>query len=331
LKKNDSVLAQIDVERRMAIMRNHTATHLLQAALRQVLGTHVQQQGSLVAEDKLRFDFTHFKEVTHQELQRIEYIVNEKILANEKLCAKKLSLEQAKKKGALAFFGEKYKEKVRLVNIGDFSKELCGGTHLESCGQIGLFRILHESSVASGIRRIEAVTGFSAWRLAKEEEEIVKTLVSKLNIPSSKISQWIDEMNLKVKELEKKIDSLQLKIFQDKIDRLVQEAPLVKDIKVITQRLDAVEMGLLRRMADCLKQKLTRSVFALASANSNKALLVLGVTQDLIPEGLSADKLVKEIAVLIEGSGGGRPDFAQAGGERPEKLDAALAKLREII
>ena len=330
-KKSDSVSANVDVERRLSIARNHTATHLLQAALRKVLGAHVQQQGSLVAEDRLRFDFTHFKGLSKEEQYRVEEIVNDSIIKNYKVEKKEMTLAQAKKSGALAFFGEKYESKVRVLTIDDLSKELCGGTHIDSTGQIGLFKILQEGSVASGVRRIEATTGAFAYKKVKEEEAMVDEITAMLNVPSDKVIQELERKASRLKELEKALSSKMMDNLKDSIDSLIQGAEEVKGMKVITKVFQNLDMDLLRKNVDLIKEKTGNAVIALGSNNQGRVLLVLGVTQDLCLKGLDAVKLIRQIGGIVGGSGGGRADFAQAGGNKPEALTQAFKELRNIL
>jgi len=331
LKAQDELKACVDIRRRLSIARNHTATHLLQAALRKVLGSHVQQQGSLVAEDRLRFDFTHFKDIPQDQLDRIEEVANSYIVNSESLKSKTLTLQQAKKQGALAFFGEKYEAKVRMVTIGNFSKELCGGTHLDSTGQIGLFKIISEGSVASGIRRIEAVTGEFAYKAAKEEENILLGVASFLNVPVEKIAQELQKKLAQVKELEKRLNQQKIESAKSSLETMLQEARIINDIKVITRVIENADMDLLRKTVDLIKQKTDNAVIALGATNDNRALLVLGLTPDLCQKGLDASKLILDLSSVIGGSGGGRKDFAQAGGNKPENLKAAFQELKNII
>jgi len=330
-KKSDLVSANVNIERRLAIARNHTATHLLQAALRKVLGAHVQQQGSLVAEDRLRFDFTHFKALNKEELDRIEEIVNNAIISNYKVEKKELPLAQAKKSGALAFFGEKYESKVRVVSINNLSKELCGGTHLDATGQIGLFKVIQESSIASGVRRIEATTGTFAYKKIKGEESIVDEISSLLSVPADKITQELEKRASRLKELERKLSSQKLDNLKDSLDSLIQGAETIKDMKVITQAFENLDMDLLRKNVDLIKEKTGNAVIALGSNNQGRALLVLGLTQDLCQKGMDASKLIRQIGAIIGGSGGGRADFAQAGGNKPENFEQAFKELKNIL
>jgi alanyl-tRNA synthetase len=326
-KKGDSVQAKIELRRRMAIARNHTATHLLQAALRKVLGLHVKQQGSLVAEDRLRFDFTHFKDIKKEELDRTEEVVNEFIIQNHPVEKKEMTLSQAKECGALAFFAEKYEDNVRVVSAGDISQELCAGTHLDNTGLIGLFKIIHEGSVASGIRRIEAVTGFGAYKMIKEEENILAEVSEILNTAQEKIAQELKKRLKQMKELEKQVSLQRLNSVKSGLDELIQKGAEINGIKVIAERIDNADMDLLRKTADLLKEKELKVVAALGSDVASRVWLV--TVTNLADFDVSA--LIKEIAFEIGGSGGGRKDFAQAGGNKPENLSKALDKFKKLV
>jgi len=330
-KVNDKVKSVVDTKRRMAIARNHTATHLLQAALRKVLGPHVQQQGSLVACDRLRFDFTHFRTISTQELNRIEEVVNEFIRANTTLKVKKMPLDEARKSGALAFFAEKYEENVRVVSVSDYSKELCGGTHLASTGEIGLFKITNESSIAQGIRRIEAVTGEGAYRLVKNEEFIIDELTDMLKAPQEKLVELTKKIITNQKNLEKKINKLNIEILKGSISDIISKSKDISGVKSIIQRFDDSDMGFLRSAIDLLKQKVTCAVITVASVKDNKVYIAMGITADLVKKGLNASDLIKQIAQVVDGSGGGRADLAQAGGGDSSKLNEALLKTEKII
>lgn len=330
-KKGDNILSKINIERRLAIARNHTATHLLQAALRKVLGAHVQQQGSLVAQDRLRFDFTHFKDIDKSQLDRIEETVNNYIINDNELDTKQMLLSAAKRQGALAFFGEKYEAKVKVVAIGDFSRELCGGTHLDSTGQIGIFKIVQEGSVASGIRRIEAVTGTLAYKMIEEQENIITDISSSLNVPVQNIKAELEKRLSRIKELEKQLNLQKSDIIRNSLDTLIQDAQNINAICLISHIFENADMDLLRRTVDLIKQKTGSAVIALGSKDKDKALLVIGITPELVKRGLDATKLIVEVSQLIGGSGGGRNDFAQAGGNKPQNFPAAFEKLKEII
>ncbi len=330
-KKGDFVSAEISSARRLSIARNHTATHLLQAALRKVLGAHVKQQGSLVSEERLRFDFTHFKDIGRQELKRVEELVNNYILEAPKVIKKQLTLKEAKKKGALAFFGEKYESKVRMVSVGDISLELCAGTHLDSASQIGLFKIIQEGSIASGVRRIEATTGRYAYKMTREEEDIITDIAASLNSPVERLTQDLEKRLGRIKELEKQLNNSKMEAARDNLDSIINSAKVVNGIKIITGELKDSGMDILRKSVDMLKQKSQDSVILLGSVNSGRVLLVLGVTAELCQKGLDAQKLINEVSVLVDGSGGGRKDFAQAGGSNPGNLKKAFLRLEELI
>ena len=331
IKTGDELLCSIDSARRLAIARNHTATHLLQAALRKVLGAHVRQQGSLVAEDRLRFDFTHFKGLSKEELGRVEEEVNNRILENIPLIAEEMSLAQAKKSGALAFFGEKYGDKVRVVSVEGVSREFCGGTHLRSTGEIGTFRITQEGSVASGIRRIEAITGLAAYRLARKDADILYEASSMLNSPKDKLIDEIQSRLSRIKALEKEVVSQKVKNISVSADALLSRAERIAGLTLICDTLPDMDMELLRRQVDLIKQKASSAVIALASSREKKAFLVIGITEDLCQKGWDASRLIRQVAQAIGGSGGGRKDFAQAGGTNPEGLPEAFLKLKNAM
>lgn len=329
-KKGDILTAAINLKRRLSIARNHTATHLLQAALRKIFGAQVQQQGSLVAEDKLRFDFTHSKNINSSQLAEIEDIVNETILSNYKVEAKQKTLSEAKKSGALAFFGEKYSGKVRVISIDKISRELCGGSHVTSTGEIGFFRILQEGSIASGVRRIEALTGSFAYERARQEADILRQTASALGVSQDRVLVEIERKASCLKELEKRLGAQGMEAVKSSVDNLLQGAEDAGGVRVIFREVGSLTMDLLRKNVDLIKEKAGSAVVALGANNNGKALLVVGVTQDLCDK-IDAGKLAGEAAPLIGGSGGGRKDFAQAGGSSPENFQEAFAKLREIV
>ncbi|MFA4989895.1 MAG: alanine--tRNA ligase [Candidatus Omnitrophota bacterium] len=320
-KKGDKVIAEIDSERRLNIARNHTATHILQAALRKVLGTHVQQQGSLVAEDKFRFDFTHFKGLSKEEIARVEEVANEYIYKHQSVSCKEMPLKEAKKEGALAFFEEKYGECVRVVSIGDISKELCGGTHLDNISGIGRIKIISEGSVASGIRRIEGTTAGFAEQFIREEEQKA--------IEEAKRIEQIKEQKKQEKRRSLEVNNS----LKDAVPRLINKGIKINGVNLVSSLEADLEMNALRLLADKVKLELKQGVIALGSQDNaqKKAYLVIAVTQDLLAKGLDAGELIRQVAPLIGGSGGGRPDFAQAGGSKPENLEAALEELRKVI
>ncbi len=330
-KRSDQVYAAIDAEARLSTARNHTATHLLQGALRRILGAHIQQQGSLVGPDRLRFDFTHFKDLSDEELQRVEEEVYDNVIADIPLKIKTMDVAAAKKSGALAFFGEKYSSKVRVVSIEDISSELCGGTHLGSTGQIGLFKIIREGSVASGVRRIEAITGKTAYNLAKENQGVIREVASILNVPQDKIPAELQKRLSRIREVEKQLGSRKLDSLSGSVDKLLESAKEIKGVKVILQVVKDADMDSLRKSVDLVKEKTDNAIIALGTAVGARALLVIGVTEGLVGRGVDASKLISEVTSFIGGSGGGRKDFAQAGGNRPEEFGKLFGELEERI
>jgi alanyl-tRNA synthetase len=331
LKKSDKVTARVDAEKRLDTARNHTATHLLQAALRKVLGAHVQQQGSLVCAEKLRFDFSHFQALSRQELSRVEEEVNNWIINSHKLSSRQMALTAAKKAGALAFFAEKYAGRVRVVSVGEFSRELCGGTHLDSTGQIGYFKITHEGSVASGIRRIEAVTGRGAFGLIREEGSRLEELSALLNVPQERLIEETEKRLRRLKEMEKAQGAKNIEAARQGIDEMMASREEIGKVKLVARVIEGAQAQGLRALADALKEKLGSAVVALGAGKEKQAVLVLGVTPDLCAKGIDAGKITRQLAALIGGSGGGRPDFAQAGGNKPEGFAQLFAELRGII
>jgi len=330
-KRSDQVKASIDLEARISTARNHTATHLLQAALRRVLGAHIQQQGSLVGPDRLRFDFTHFKELNDEEVQRVEEEVYNNVVADISLKTKAMDLAAARKSGALAFFGEKYGSKVRVVSIEDISSELCGGTHLESTGQIGLFKIIREGSIASGVRRIEAVSGKAAYNLVADNQAIISEVASLLNVSQDKVSGELKKRLSRLREIEKQLGSKKMDLARGSLDKLIQDAKEVKGVKLISGIISGADLDSLRKSVDLIKQRSDNTIIALGACVASRALLVIGVTQELVGRGVEASKLISEIAGSIGGSGGGRKDFAQAGGSQPQGFDQAFQELEERV
>ncbi len=320
-KKGDIVVAQIDAQRRLNIAKNHTATHILQAALRQVLGNHVQQQGSLVEEEKFRFDFTHFKGLSKEEISRVEEVANSYLVKNQAVNCKEMALKEAKQAGALAFFEEKYAENVRVVIIGDISKELCAGTHLDNVSKIGLIKIISEGSVASGIRRIQGVTASFAERFIKDEEQ--KAIAEVIKV------QKLQEL----KKDEKKRSIEVANSLVNALPRLIEKNVLINGVNTIFSLEDDLDMPALRILADKIKEKISRVVIALGSADKQqkKAFLVIAVTPDLLSKGLDAGALISQVAPLIGGSGGGRQEFAQAGGTNLNNFTLVFEKLKDII
>jgi alanyl-tRNA synthetase len=331
LRLGDTVAAQIDHARRGRTMRNHTATHLLHAALREVLGNHVQQKGSLVAPERLRFDFAHFQPVTPDELKRIERRVNEEIRANLAGETDSMSYDDAVARGAIALFGEKYGDVVRVLRLGDFSMELCGGTHVHRTGDIGLFKIVSEGGVAAGVRRIEAVTGEGAWEYVAQTDDLLKSVAGLVRGTREDLLQRVQEGQEQVRQLEKQLRSLKDKLASGQGTDLAAGAVDVGGVKVVATRIEGADATALRNAVDQLKERLKSAVIVLASVGeSNKVTLVAGVTADLTSR-IKAGEIVGAVAAQIGGKGGGRPDFAQAGGTDPAALPAALASVVALV
>src|SRR3989344_1735234 len=325
LKIGDKVEARVDTQTREATKRNHSVTHLMHKALREVLGGHVQQKGSLVDSQKTRFDFTHNQPITNEEIRRVELRVNAEIMENVPTRARVMSLEKARKRGAVMLFGEKYGDEVRVLDIGS-SSELCGGTHVSRTGDIGLFKVVSESGVASGVRRIEAVTGQVALKYVSEAIEQLNYISQQLlRSTRDEVVKKVEQTLSRVKVLEKDIDQLRTKLAAGGSKDLAAEAKEIKGIRVLAARLDGVDAKGLREAMDRLKDKLAPAAIVLATvADNNKVSLIAGVTKELIGR-LHAGELVNQVAVRVGGKGGGRPDMAQAGGTDPSGLDAALA------
>jgi alanyl-tRNA synthetase len=330
LRVGDVLEAVVDPVPRSNIRKNHTATHLLHASLKQILGDHVKQAGSLVSSDRLRFDFTHFAALSDSEIRQIEYRVNEKIRDSIDVATAIVSLEEGIQSGATAIFEEKYGEKVRMVSIADFSRELCGGIHVANTGEIGLFKIVSESSVAAGMRRIEALTGEEALKDYQESVELLSDIQKSVNSPRKDILQVLDRMKESLKEKEKEARAIRHKLaktrYQEKED-LIED---VKGIRVKVQKVEELSTTELRELADSLKQKIGSGVVILGGRAGGKAFLVSAVTKDLI-DRISAVDIIKKIAPLVGGGGGGRPDFAQAGGPEVDKLEHALKRATKIL
>jgi alanyl-tRNA synthetase len=330
LHVGSDVHAVVDGERRAATVLNHSATHLLHAALRQVLGDHVQQKGSLVAPDRLRFDFAHYEALTADELEQIESLVNEQIRRNSEATTSVLSYDEAIAAGALAFFGDKYGDKVRVLGIGDFSTELCGGTHVHRAGDIGLFKIVAESGIAAGVRRIEAVTGQGALARTRESDRMLREAANLLKGGRDDLSGKLEQLVERNRQLERELTSLKAKLASGTGRDLLDEVETVAGVSLLVARIDGVDSGALRASADQLKDKLGSGVVVLGGVEGDKVRLVAGVTRDLTDRFRAGD-IIKPIAARVGGSGGGRPDFAQAGGTLPEELDAALELVADTL
>ncbi len=324
------VHAEVDAQRRQAIVLHHSATHLLHAALKNVLGEHVEQRGSLVAPDHLRFDFTHPRAVTAQELFEIESLVNAEIRANPDAEVQVMGFEDALKTGACAIFGEKYGEQVRVLKFGDFSIELCGGTHVDRVGDIGQFKITEESSIASGIRRIVAVAGESAVRIIQEMDSQLRQLAQLLHVSPADLDRRVSQLQERARSLEKELERANARLASSSGDELAENAVTVGTAKVLAAQLDGVEAKSMREAVDRLKDKLGSAVVVIGSVDGEKVRLAAGVSPDLT-EKIRAGDLVNFVAAQVGGRGGGRPDFAQAGGTQPEQLAKALSSVTDWV
>ena len=331
VKVGASCIAEIDSRRRLAIARNHSTTHLLQKALRKYLGTHVEQAGSLVTPDRLRFDFSHFKGLTKEELDLIEKEVNRAILDSLDINVRETPINEAKKLGAMALFGEKYGDVVRVVTMGDYSVELCGGTHLRTTSQAGLFKILSEGGIAAGVRRIEAVTGEKAYEYVKEEERLMNELCDRLKAHPSESLKKVDTLLKQLKESEKEIAIFKSRLAVGLLDDFVAAAKEEKGIKYLVTRLDNMNIDSMREMGDKLRDKLGKSFVLLYSFDGDKTVLLAMASKDAIAAGVHSGNVIKEAAKLAGGSGGGRPDMAQGGIKDVEKVKAAIDAVPEIL
>ncbi len=331
LTKDAAVKAIIDTKNRSSVVKNHTATHLLHQALKDVLGTHVNQAGSLVTSERLRFDFSHFGQVQADELEKIERIVNEKIWESIDVEISQKAIEEAKEMGAMALFGEKYGDVVRVVQVGDYSLELCGGCHVDNTASIGIFKIVAESGIGAGTRRIEAVTGKSAYELMNDQVGLLKEAAGKMKTNPKDILTRVDGLFAEVKQLQKENESLAAKLSNIEAGNLTDSVMTVDGVNVLAAKVNVADMNNLRTMMDDLKNKLESAVVVLASVNDDKVNILAGVTKDLISQGYHAGKLVKEVASRCGGGGGGRPDMAQAGGKYPAQVEEALAFVQEYV
>ncbi|MCF8153952.1 MAG: alanine--tRNA ligase, partial [Rhodoferax sp.] len=329
LKVGDAVTARVDTDVRAATVRNHSATHLMHKALREVLGEHVQQKGSLVNADRTRFDFTHNTPVTDAQIREIEALVNAEILANAATDAAVMGIEAAQKTGAMMLFGEKYGETVRVLSIGS-SKELCGGTHVGRTGDIGLFKVVGESGVAAGVRRIEAVTGANALTYLQSLEDTVQAAASSLKASPNELQGRIGQILEQMRSLEKEVTALKGKLASSQGDELMLQAVDVKGLKVLAARLEGADAKTLRETMDKLKDKLKTAVIVLAAVDGDKVQIAAGVTADSTGK-VKAGELVNFVAQQVGGKGGGKADMAMAGGTEPAKIDAALASVQAWV
>ena len=327
----EAVTLKVDEENRALIGRNHSATHLLHKALRTVLGTHVEQAGSLVTRDRLRFDFTHFSAMTQEEIKEVEVIVNKEIRAALPVVTDVMGLEDAKKTGAMALFGEKYGDKVRVVRMGDFSTELCGGTHVKNTSEISSFKILSEAGVAAGVRRIEALTSDGLIRHYENVEEELHAAATAAKSTPADLKTKIESMMEEIKALHSENEKLKSKLAKEAMGDVMDQVQEVKGVKVLAVRADGVDMNGLRNLGDQLKEKLGEGVVVIASVLDGKVNLMAAVTDEAQKKGAHAGNLIKAIAGLVGGGGGGRPNMAQAGGKNPEGIADALAKVAEVV
>ena len=321
----------VDKEIRMASARNHSATHLLHKALKEVLGEHVNQAGSLVTSERLRFDVTHFEAITKEELKVIEEKVNDVILESLNITCENMSINDAKNKGAMALFGEKYGDEVRVVSMGDYSKELCGGTHLTNTSQIGMFKILSEGGVAAGVRRIEAITGRAVYNYLKEKEEIISNVCSNLKTKEDSLSQKVTSLIEENKSLSKELHDMKTKMSLQAVDSVLDSKLDVNGVNLVTTKFEGMDMNTLKEVADNLRDKLVSGVVVLANTTDDKLNLVATATKDAVDKGVHCGNIVKSIAQIAGGKGGGRPNMAQAGAPDVSKVDEALNHASEVL
>jgi alanyl-tRNA synthetase len=333
LRVRDTLTAEVDVEKRDATRRNHTATHLVHAALREVLGGHVKQAGSVVAPNYLRFDFTHYQPMTEDEVKEVERLVNEQILRNVKVETDIMPVEDAIRAGAMALFGEKYSGMMRVLTVPGFSKELCGGTHVRATGDIGVFKITSDESIASGVRRIRAVTGFDAYERFREDEEIIERVASSLRTSRGELPTLVGKLQDELKKARREADDLRLKIASRPVGPASSngdEAREVAGIKVLAREASGLDAGGMRQLSDTLLARIKSGVVVLGRSNDGKASLIVRTSSDLTDK-IPAGRVIKELAPIIGGKGGGKPDMAEGGGNQPEKLADALEASYKVI
>ncbi|MBU5331537.1 alanine--tRNA ligase [Anaerocolumna aminovalerica] len=331
LHVTEQVNLAIDMDNRLSTGKNHSATHLLQKALRVVLGSHVEQAGSYVSSDRLRFDFTHFSALTKEEIEKVEAIVNEEINTGLTVHTEIMTMEEAKKTGATALFGEKYSDKVRVVSMGDFSKELCGGTHVSNTSSITVFKILSETGVAAGVRRIEALTGKGVFSYYKEIEEELNQAAKVAKAEPAMLSKKIESLHEEIKALQAENEKLKNKLAKDALGDVMDQVIEIKGVKLLAAKVPDVDMNGLRNLGDQLKDKMGEGVIVLVSVMDGKVNLITMATDGAMKKGAHAGNLIKELAVLVGGGGGGRPNMAQAGGKNPDGVDELIAKAGSII
>jgi alanyl-tRNA synthetase len=330
-RKGDIVTARVDNDFRIAVARNHTTTHLVHKALRELLGRHVEQSGSLVSSDRLRFDFSHFSPMSSEEIAALEQEVNYRIMENLKVEAKETSFNEAKELGAAALFGEKYGEFVRVIKIGDYSMELCGGTHLSYTGQTGMFKVVSETGIAAGVRRIEAVTGMGTYNLIREQENILDTSARELKVSPSDLPNRIKGLLKQLKDNENEINHMKDKLANQSIDSILDTRRQVGDVWYISAQIDDQDAQGLRNMADLIRDKMKSGLVVLASEHKGKVIFIAAATKDVIKKGVHSGNILKEVARITGGGGGGRPDMAQAGAKDRTKIKDALDSLPSLL
>lgn len=331
LQVGDTVIAKVDMNRRHGSARNHTVTHILHESLKRVIGNHVEQAGSYVTPESMRFDFTHYESISKEKLQEIEKLVNKKIIEFVEVLAEEMPIEEAKKTGAVAQFGEKYGDLVRVVSIGNFSSEFCGGTHVDNTGQIGGFKILSESGVAAGVRRIEAITGTAIYERLLLNEDIIVKAAEILKTPADSVINRVAAITEDLKNSRKELEKYKQQEIGSSIDELLNSARKINDINLITKELVDFEVDEMRLLSDRIKEKTSRSIIVLASVRNERVTFIVSVTDDLLDKGYHAGKLIKKIAAAAGGGGGGKADMAQAGAKDPSKVKDAFDVAAEII
>jgi alanyl-tRNA synthetase len=330
VKVNDKVCGLVEKNIRMNSARNHSATHILHKALKEVLGDHIQQAGSLVTDERLRFDFTHFEGISSEEISRIELIVNSQIMNSLEISAEEMSIDDAKKVGATALFGEKYGDVVRVVSMEEYSIELCGGTHLNNTSQIGMFKILSESGVASGVRRIEAITGISVYEYLNKKESVISEVCATLKVKEDNVVNKAKSVVEELKDSNKELESIKNKLAMASVDDAVIRKE-INGVNLITAKFENMDMNALRNMGDNLKDKFKSGVVVIANKSGDKVNFIVTATKDVVEKGVHSGNIIREVAKMAGGKGGGRPDMAQAGGKDSSKIADALMKAKEIL
>jgi alanyl-tRNA synthetase len=331
VKAGDKVELKIDAVRRHRIARGHSATHLMQQALRDVLGDHVMQAGSYVDDNYLRFDFNHFQPMTKEEIDRVEFIVNEKVDEYLPIKMEEMPINEAKKLGAMAIFGEKYGDIVRVVSMGDYSVEFCGGTHIDNTGKVGGFKIISEGGIAAGVRRIEAITGSNVVRYLADKESTISTVAAALKSNETDLTRKASQVMADIKTLEATIKSIKSDEISGSVDDIIASAKDISGVKLITKKFQDTDIDQLRNISDAVKEKADGVIMVFAAVNGEKVTLIVSVSEDLVGKGYHAGKLIKEVAAAAGGGGGGKANMAQAGAKDPSKLDAAFAKAEELV